>query len=396
MITCLSPNGRTESQGEHPADEILVATIRGLYVLTREPASGQWAAAFRGLENRHISSLLYEPHGKTLFAGLHGYGDAGGLYASTDGGCNWQPRMDGLDRLHVYTLAAERRGGETILYAGVEPAALYRSHDQGRSWTELPSLREVPGTEKWIFPPPPHIAHVKNVALHPQRPGELYVCVEQGALLKSIDDGATWRELDGYASESDSFYRDVHRVAIARHDPRRVHLATGDGLYFSADAGEHWEHQQRRTDRVGYPDALFLDPRDDSTVYLGGAGDAPETWRVQGGAQAGFVASHDRGKTWTELMDGLPDPIHGNIEAMAMHAWPHGLAFYAGTAVGDVFGSEDGGRRWSMIAHGLPPISKARHYRHFLSAEEKKRLEDEGRAERRAQGLEEREYRTNA
>jgi len=172
-------------------------------------------------------------------------------------------------------------------------------------------------------------------------------------------------------------------------------MATGDGLYFSADGGQTWTHQQGRGDRVGYPDALFLQPGDDSTVYLGGAGDAPETWRTRGGAFPGFIVSRDGGRTWAERMDGLPDPIEGNIEAMSMHHWPAGDSFYAGTAVGDVFHSDDGGAHWSLLAKGLPPISKARHYRHFLSADEKARIEDEARAERRAEGLADREYRTN-
>lgn len=394
MVVCLSPNGRVESRSHGPADEVLVGTIRGLYVLSRD--GGGWSAEARSLPDRHISSLLHEPKSDLLFAGFHGRGDDGGLFCSADGGRTWEPRMTGLASGHVYTLAAEQREGRTILYAGTEPPALYRSLDLGQSWEDLPNLREVPGTEKWIFPPPPHIAHVKNVAFHPDRPGVLYALVEQGALLRSDDDGQTWKELDGYASPDDSFYRDVHRLAIAAGDPERLHLATGDGLYFSADAGRTWEHQQGRSGRVGYPDALFLDPRDDHTVYLGGAGDAPETWRVQGGAYPGFVVSRDGGCSWSELMSGLPDPIEGNIEAMAMHSWDGGLAFFAGTAVGEVFASEDGGQTWRAIASGLPPISKARHYRHFLSAEEKARIEAEAKAERRAEGLPDREYHTNA
>lgn len=395
MIACLSPNGRTESRGSGPVLTLLVATIRGLHALVRADAGSPWRIEPRGLETRHISSLLYESSSRSLFAGIHGRGAEGGLFASTDEGRTWEPRMHGLEHTHVYTIAAEQRGRDVILYAGVEPPALYRSRDLGQSWEEVSSLKNVPNTDKWTFPPPPHIAHVKNVAFHPRDPGTLYVCVEQGAVLKSTDDGASWRELDGYATPQDSFYHDVHRVVIAASDPRRVHLATGDGLYFSPDGGESWQHQQRRTDRIGYPDALFLDPRDDNTVYLGGAGDAPETWRTQGGAQAGFVMSRDGGRTWTEKMSGLPQPIHGNIEAMAMHSWSGGLAFYAGTAVGDVFASEDGGASWTRIATTLPPISKARHYRHFLSAEEKARIESEARAERRAEGLPDKEYRTN-
>jgi photosystem II stability/assembly factor-like uncharacterized protein len=395
MIVCLSPNGRVESRGAGPAHTVLVGSLRGVHALRREGTGELWKCEPRGLQDKHISSLLWEPQSNLLFAGIHGRAEAGGLFVSADIGYTWEPRMAGLDRTHVYTLAAEQRGERTILYAGVEPAALYRSTDLGLSWHDLSALREVPGTDKWIFPPPPHIAHVKNVAFHPKEPGVLYALVEQGALLKSTDDGASWREIESYSSGTDSFYRDVHRLAIASSNPKQLHLATGDGLYFSDDGGETWAHQQRRTDRVGYPDALFVNPTDDSTVYLGGAGDAPETWRKDGGAFPGFIVSHDCGKTWAELMDGITQPIHGNIEGMAMHSWPGGLEFFAGTAVGAVFSTEDGGAHWTLAAEGLPPISKARHYRHFLSADEKARIESEAKAERRAEGLADRTYNTN-
>jgi photosystem II stability/assembly factor-like uncharacterized protein len=396
MIACLSPNGRTTSQGEGPATTLFVATIRGLVVFERADAGAPWTETRRSLEHKHLSCLLYEFGSGRMFAGCHGRGDDGGLFMSDDQGRTWREAMNGLNSGHVYTLAAQERPEGVYLYAGTEPAALYRSKDLGQSWEDLASLREVPGTEKWIFPPPPHIAHVKNVAFHPADPKTLYVCVEQGAVLRTIDDVASWVELDGYASEADSFYHDVHRVALEKADPTRIHLATGDGLYFSPDGGKTWDHQQGRNDRVGYPDALFINPDDDRTIYLGGAGDAPETWRTQGGAHAGFIVSHDGGETWAELMTGIPAPLEGNIEAMAMHHAPQSLAFFAGTAVGDVFTSENGGESWSLLATGLPPISKSRHYRHFLSAEEKLRLEEVGKAERRAEGLADRQYVTNA
>lgn len=395
MIVCLSPNGKAASRCDSSAKTVLIGTLRGVYSMTRGGPSDAWVTQALGLSDRHISALLYEPISKLLFAGIHGRAESGGLFVSADFGRTWEPRMSGLDRTHVYTLAVEQRGEKTLLYAGVEPAALYRSTDLGRSWQDLSSLRDVPGTEKWIFPPPPHIAHVKGVTFDPVRPGVLYALVEQGAVLKSVDDGASWNEIHSYSSVNDSFYRDVHRLVIAPRNPKHMHLATGDGLYYSADGGDTWEHQQKRTDRVGYPDALFLDPRDDNTVFMGGAADAPETWRREGGAFPGFIVSRDCGKTWSEQMHGIPQPVHGNIEAMAMHSWPNGLEFFAGTAVGDVFATEDGGANWARVATGLPPISKARHYRHFLSAEEKARIEDEAKAERRAEGLADRAYHSN-
>jgi len=304
--------------------------------------------------------------------------------------------MNGLKHTHVFTLASRQREGKTELYAGVEPTALCRSDDLGEHWYEISSLLDVPGTEKWTFPPPPHIAHVKNVTFDPIDKDVIYLAVEQGALLKSTDNGASWRELDSMWDARDSFYRDVHRVAIGRRDNSRVFVATGEGLYRSGDAGATWEHIQGIDDRIGYPDSLFIDPRDDKIVYMGGAGNAPETWRVRGSSFSGFIMSRDGGATWSEQMTGLPDPIVGNLEAFSMHSYGDQVAFYAGTAIGELYGSEDGGAHWTLIAEGLPPISKGRHYRHFLSAEEKFALEEKGREERRAEGLADKDYVTNA
>lgn len=389
-IGCLSPNGSVETTSVGPLETLFVGTLRGMYVFTR--SGDGWNVEGPRMAERHFSSLLYEPNSKLLFGGCHGYGEAGGLYASADQGRTWEKRTNGLTNDHVYTIARAEQGGRVTLYAGTEPPALFRSDDLGQSWTELPALRGVPGTDKWTFPPPPHIAHVKCMTVDPKAPDTLYVLVEQGALLKTTDGGKSWKELDAYSKDSDTFYRDVHRVVVSPADRNHIHLASGDGLYYSADGGQTWTHQQTRKDRIGYPDALFLDPNDDSTLYMGGAGDAPETWRRDGTANPGFIVSRDRGKTWKESMSGFAQPVHGNLEAFAMHSWPGGLAFYAGSAVGDVYSSEDGGKTWKTIATGLPPISKARHYRHFLSEDDKKRIENEGKAERRAQGLTDKEY----
>ena len=114
------------------------------------------------------------------------------MAVSLDGGLTWRDASAGLGHRNVYTLAVQYRGAATILFAGVEPAKLYRSDDLGASWTELGGLRNVPNTELWNFPPPPHIAHVKNVAFDPNAPATFYACIEQGALLKTVDDGRTW------------------------------------------------------------------------------------------------------------------------------------------------------------------------------------------------------------
>ena len=52
---------------------------------------------------------------------------------------------------------------------------------------ELAGLRAVPTASTWSFPAPPHIAHTKFITFDPKDSRTIYACIEQGALLKSID-----------------------------------------------------------------------------------------------------------------------------------------------------------------------------------------------------------------
>ncbi len=255
------------------------------------------------------------------------------------------------------------------LFLGTSPAGLYRSDDLGESWREIPSIHEVPDTEKWTFPPPPHIPHVKATVFHPTEPATIYVLVEQGAFLKSTDDGATWRELSAYSDPDEVAYRDVHRLLIDPDDPRRMFLATGEGLYRTRDGGESFDHLMKRGERIGYPDFLFFDPADRRTVYMGGSTLNPGAWFAKGMAGSTVMRSTDDGATWAELADGLPHPVVGAFEAMCQHVWPGGMMLVVGTATGQLYASENGGASWERIADDVTPVSKDDHHLPFMTPE---------------------------
>ena len=272
------------------------------------------------------------------------------------------------------------RGDRTVLYAGTEPVMLYRSDDLGLTWTDLPAVLDVPDTDQWLFPR--SSPHIKNIASHPSEPDTLYVCVEQGDLLKSVDGGKSWKQLTAFEKPGDKFRRDIHRVTFREEDPKEIFLTTGIGLYHTVDGGETWEQYTDTSFRLGYPDPFFIHPDDRSLMYMVGAGVSPNPdWGKTGTANPLFMRSTDSGRTWTEAMDGMAHPVPGNIEAAAMHVSSEGgLELFAGTACGELYTSRDGAAHWTRVTDHLPAISKGPHFRHFLPADQREAYENKLRA----------------
>ena len=77
MLTCLSPNGSAETHSSTAALHLLVGTICGVYKFERDKVDAPWKLKFSAINDKQISSLLYEPNSKLLFAGVHGNGGQG-------------------------------------------------------------------------------------------------------------------------------------------------------------------------------------------------------------------------------------------------------------------------------------------------------------------------------
>lgn len=351
----LSPNGQAHYHLAGPPENVLVATTDG--VVTVRTIAGEWQVAERGLRGLHVSSLVADQVRNVVYAGTHGEG----VFRQRGGG-DWQAASGGLESLNVFSLALTDDERGHVLYAGTEPAYLYRSGDEAQAWHELPALRAVPGREIWDFPPPPHIAHAKHVDVDPRDSRILYLAIEQGALLKSVDGGQTFREL-AFSDETYVLNKDVHRVVFNPHDPDELFVTGGDGIAHSTDAGETWDHLATPAMRIAYPDAAFHSPEEDGVVFVAGGGTAPDKWRKTGDAQATMVRSRDGGRHWEVLP--LP-PLRGNIEAATLVSWPGGFGFLAGTTDGEVYASNDRGESWSLIAAGLAAVSKCGHHRNLL------------------------------
>lgn len=360
MAIGLSHGGDTIYRSSAPSQELLVGTLKGIDILERHEAG--WRVAHRALTDLHISSIVIEPESGMIFAGAF----QGSVHASADGGRTWDRRDVGLTQDDVYSLASVRRQDGVRLYLGTEPAHLFVSDDLGLRWTELPALRSVPSVPEWTFPAPPHLGHLKGIVFDPDIPSTMYACIEQGALLKSIDGGESWTELALFPEAA----FDVHRLIIDPTNTRNMYVTTGFGFYISLDGGASWEQRTGRDSEVGgYPDGLVLHPQQPQLMFMGAAQQNPGAWRESHFAGARVSRSRDGGRNWEILQSGLPDKLQASIEALCLEDCGDSFSVFVGTTAGEVYNSEDGGEHWSLVTSGLAPISKGGHYRNLAAAQ---------------------------
>ena len=344
----LSNGGTNVHRNRAHSDTMVIGTVDGVVLLER--AAQGWKIKHRALGGCSVSAVTASEDG-TLYAATHGFGAA----RSDDGGLTWTWVLDGLDHMDLWSARAGKLAGRDVVCVGALPAHLYIS-ENGKTWRELPALRNAPSVGKWCFPPPPRIGHVKDIVFDGDR---LLVGIEIGALLVSKDFGESFTEL---VVDPDPVECDIHRVLVHPDRPHRLIVANGIvGVMSSDDDGATWR-KNPMPPHADYPDAIVVHPDAPDTVFLTAGVGWPSHWYEIGKARGKIARSRDGGNTWQRLLGGLPNGQRALFSALTIEAWPDGSALYAVDTDGEVFESTDEGDNWTIIAE-VPPVSKGEFYR---------------------------------
>ncbi len=270
-------------------------------------------------------------------------------YVVTNEGALWQEGDD--DRWgmvnqrpvenEIWSFGADPRI-EGRLYLGVGPAMLHISDDGGSTWRDCPSLRDVPGYDKWTFPVPPHIPHVRTITPDPAAAGAVYVGVEVGGLFRTADSGKTWESLN------EGLYWDVH-VIEAEPGSSNLYATTGRGFHRSDDGGQHWQLVEEGLDR-SYTHPLAIAPNRKGLLFTAAATTSPPGW--QPSAHAAIYRSEDSGKSWAQLTGGLPAEFDEMVRPLATD--DSGAVFAA--AGSQLYASRDEGASWELLVKDLPTV----------------------------------------
>src|ERR1041385_2564705 len=375
---------------------LLVGTRKGAFILSADGKREKWDISgphFAGWEIYHLKGSPADPN--RLYASQTSSWFGQIIQRSDDGGKTWfQPGTppgepttspDGMpigesnkfayqgevgthlfyddtprpwEFKRVWHLEPSLSDPDTV-YAGVEDAALFRSHDGGQTWQEFSGLRGHSSAPRWQ--PGAGGMCLQTVLLDPSEPHRIFVAISAAGFFRTDDAGQTWRALNrGLKSQyipdpNAEVGHCVHRIATHRSGQGALFMQKHWDVMRSDDAGVSWHEisGDLPTD-FGYAIAVHAHERD--TVYVVPITSDSEHFPPDGRLRV--YRSRTGGYEWHALTAGVSQStrqlhrLRGGVVDYALD--PCGV--YFGTTAGQVYASADGGDSWALIVRDLPAV----------------------------------------
>src|SRR3954467_500495 len=378
---------------------VLVGTRKGAFILTADGKRDKWEVSgphFAGWEIYHMKGSPADPN--RLYASQTSGWFGQMIERSNDGGKTWEGpgggpaaapggMPSGVSNKFVYDTSPQTGKPLTThqwydgtqhpwefkrvwhlepslteidtVYAGVEDAALFKSTDGGATWHELAGLRGHGTGPQWT--PGAGGMGLHTILLDRTNANRMFIAISAAGAFRTDDAGQTWTPINrGLRSQyipdpNAEVGHCVHRIAQHRSKPDVLFMQKHWDVMRSDDAGENWyEVSGNLPTDFGFP--IDVHAHEPETIYVVPIKSDSEHYPPEGKLRV--YRSRTGGNEWEALTKGLPqENCYVNVlrDAMSVDSLDK-CGIYFGTTGGQVYVSPDAGDNWKPIVSHLPAV----------------------------------------
>lgn len=375
---------------DEPKVKVMVGTRKGAFIFTSDRQRKQWSMSDVLFKGWGVMHMMMDPRDQRMHTSLTHFVYGPTTHFSDDLGQNWtqasvvpslpRPSKSGRpagtveeafsgkpfddtpeELIKTWNITPGRIEEKGVLYAGAQPASLFKSTDRGQSWSLIEGLYDHPQRGQWN--PGAGGLCLHTIVLDPRHPNRMHIAISAAGVYRTDDGGMTWVPRNknvraDYNGENifPEFGQCVHKVDMHPSNPDVLFQQNHCGVYRSDNGGDDWIDigDGRLPSRFGFPIAVH--PHDPKTIYI--VLEDSDQYRMSVDGQFSVWRSRDAGESWQRNSTGLPKNAHMVVlrEALATDTLePAGI--YAGTDTGQLFYSRDDGETWEILADFLPPIA---------------------------------------
>jgi serine/threonine protein kinase/photosystem II stability/assembly factor-like uncharacterized protein len=349
---------------------LLLGTTKGAFLARTRSDRKHWDVAGPYFHGQAIYSLAYDSRNgrHRLWASTGSVLWGTYLRCSDDFGKTWTnpleanikfPAESGVALKNIWKIAFGRPDEPDTLYCGVEPAALFQSHDAGETWSLVRGLFDHPHRPFWMAGQGGLCLH--TILPHPTQTGRLLVGISAGGVYRTDDGGRTWHarnkgiRVTFMPERYPEFGQCVHKIVHHPDRPDRLFLQNHWGLYRSDDGADTWcDIAHGVPSDFGF--AMAVHPYDPDCVYIVPV--ESDEFRCTPEGRLRVYRTSDAGASWEPLIRGLPQQSAYETvlrDGMVTDSLdPVGI--YFGTRSGKLYASRDAGETWKEVLDGLPQI----------------------------------------
>jgi len=357
---------------------VLVGTRKGAFILNSDGKRKTWEVSgphFGGWEIYHLKGSPVDPN--RIYASQSSSWFGQQIQRSDDGGKTWAAMdnkfvYDGEPGTHQYYDGTQHPWAfkrvwhlepsltdADAVYAGVEDAAMFHSRDGGKSWQELPGLRNHGSGAKWT--PGAGGMCLHTILIDPTNHSRIYIAISAAGAFRTDDGGATWKVITrGLHSlhipdPTAEVGHCVHRIAMHKSRANVLFMQKHWDVMRSDDAGDNWREVSGNLP-TDFGFVIDVHAHQPETIYVVPIKSDAEHYPPEGKLRV--YRSKSGGNEWEALERGLPQQdCYVNVlrEAMAVDSLDK-CGIYFGTTGGQVYASADEGDNWQAIVRDLPAV----------------------------------------